>query len=390
PPLDGGGPTGVPWVKLKTYPARQSGQPLRGTRFNRTTNKWVSFVSYRGREVEIASYDREDDAALAHDTKMVDLYGASATVNYPCSVLVDPITKRVRRLRSETGREFPFPEGVGGHVTATANVAGQQEIHGRSTAPKISSSEAISSGGVLGVNRYARGADTAKQPPLPKRVPRAPTGVEGAPQPQEDWVPLPERAYTGADLASVTNAREHKAGLVYEIVFPRPGALGLNLRSYLVEPTAGARPGLSPYGCLEVLEAQGTVVEPGDLLISINGQKLSGRNFAFESAIAKCSKAPMPRVLRFARMRRASAAEIECALAVEACAVFDADGHPKRLVTAQLHPSAPPYFHLNPPTRQSRTNLRGSASSSADKSSGATAALAAGAVGALDPSASVA
>ena len=36
-------------------------------------------------------------------------------------------------------------------------------------------------------------------------------------QPQEDWVPLPERAYTGADLASVTNAREHKAGLVYEV-----------------------------------------------------------------------------------------------------------------------------------------------------------------------------
>lgn len=29
-------------------------------------------------------------------------------------------------------------------------------------------------------------------------------------------------------------------------------------------------------------------------------------------------------------------------------------GPPQRLVTAQLHPSAPPYFYLNPPTRQPR------------------------------------
>ena len=51
-----------------------------------------------------------------------------------------------------------------------------------------------------------------------------------------------------------------------QIVFPRPGALGLNLRSYLVEPTAGARPGLSPYGCLEVLEAQGVYLQAGDTI----------------------------------------------------------------------------------------------------------------------------
>lgn len=49
-----------------------------------------------------------------------------------------------------------------------------------------------------------------------------------------------------------------------QIVFPRPGALGLNLRSYMVEPTAGARPGINPYGCLEVLEAQGVYLQVGD------------------------------------------------------------------------------------------------------------------------------
>ena len=41
-----------------------------------------------------------------------------------------------------------------------------------------------------------------------------------------------------------------------QISFPRPGALGLNLRSYFAELQAGARPGLPPYGCLELLEAQ--------------------------------------------------------------------------------------------------------------------------------------
>lgn len=41
-----------------------------------------------------------------------------------------------------------------------------------------------------------------------------------------------------------------------QVVFPRAGPLGLNLRSYFAVPPAGARPGLPPYGCLEVLEAQ--------------------------------------------------------------------------------------------------------------------------------------
>lgn len=34
--LSGVPSAGASWVKLKTYPARQPGQPFRGTRFNRT------------------------------------------------------------------------------------------------------------------------------------------------------------------------------------------------------------------------------------------------------------------------------------------------------------------------------------------------------------------
>lgn len=37
----------------------------------------------------------------------------------------------------------------------------------------------VNSGRVLGVNRYAGGAEVARQPPMPVRVPRAPVGVDG-------------------------------------------------------------------------------------------------------------------------------------------------------------------------------------------------------------------
>lgn len=172
------------------------------------------------------------------------------------------------------------------------------------------------------------------------------------------WVPRSARAYTAADHASVANAREHDASLVYEISFSQPGALGLNLRSFFVLKPAGARLGVPDYGSLVVLDFQNpwlkTVVNSGDLLISINGEKLAGANFSFADSIARCGRASLPRVFRFARLGdEASSAEIELALEADVCAVFDAVDTPqKRLVTAQLHPSAPPFFFLNPPTRQ--------------------------------------
>lgn len=43
---------------------------------------------------------------------------------------------------------------------------------------------------------------------------------------------------------------------MFQIAFPRPGALGLNLRSYLVQQPAGARHDLPPYGTLKVLDTQ--------------------------------------------------------------------------------------------------------------------------------------
>ncbi|CAN0208924.1 unnamed protein product, partial [Ectocarpus sp. 4 AP-2014] len=82
--------------------------------------------------------------------------------------------------------------------------------------------------------------------------------AEGAVAARPDQGP-PAAAAAAADHASanVVKAGDHDdAGLVYEISFPQPGALGLNLRTYLAEQPAGARLGLPSYGSLEVLDAQ--------------------------------------------------------------------------------------------------------------------------------------
>ncbi|CAM9313101.1 unnamed protein product [Discosporangium mesarthrocarpum] len=149
----------------------------------------------------------------------------------------------------------------------------------------------------------------------------------------------------------------HEATSIFEVFFPGPGALGLNLISLYVQLPAGARPGLPVFGCLEVLEAQHkylqVVVQPGDILLSVNGTALCGENFNFEAAISQCSKAPPPRTLRFVRMKNHSPAEVTCALKAQPSAIFDAvPESPPQLVTAHLHPQAPPFFNLNPPTRQ--------------------------------------
>ncbi|CAM9289793.1 unnamed protein product, partial [Scytosiphon promiscuus] len=344
--------TGPQWIQLKTYNAgRQLGPPYRGTRFDRATNTWLATVSYNGQEVDISSHDHEGDAALAHDRKVLELHGAEASVNFQYSALVEEGTAKVLRLRAANGKEIPMRT-----ETAAKGFFGASpsQLHNRPSPPL--SPRRTSGEGMLGVNRWdGGGRHTSAGAP---RLPRAPMMAMAYDDQAESkgWAPRSDRAYTAADHASVANAREHDASLVYEIAFPRPGALGLNLRSYFAEEAAGARPGLAPYGCLEVLDAQSVylkaVVEPGDLLIAINGQKLTGTKFSFEAALELCSKASLPRVLRFARMAAAAAAEIECALAADVCAVFDAvDSPEKRLVAAQLH-SAPPYFHLNPPTRQ--------------------------------------
>ncbi|CBN76285.1 expressed unknown protein [Ectocarpus siliculosus] len=225
-----------------------------------------------------------------------------------------------------------------------------------------------------------------------RQLPKAPgMGVEGPRE--EPWAAAEgAAAAAAADHASanVAKAGDHDdTGLVYEIAFPQAGALGLNLRTYLAEQPAGARLGLPPYGSLEVLDAQKfylkAIVEPGDLLVAINGKKLTGSRFSFEDAIAVCSRASLPRVLRFARMKGASAAEIECAFGADVvCATFDAmDAPQQRLVTAQLHPSAPSHFFLNPPTRRgTKTPTAGTAAGGAE----ATAA----AIGESAPSQSIA
>lgn len=42
-----------------------------------------------------------------HDKKVLELYGATASVNFPYTGLVDPATMRVHRLRTAGGQELP-------------------------------------------------------------------------------------------------------------------------------------------------------------------------------------------------------------------------------------------------------------------------------------------
>ncbi|CBN76284.1 hypothetical protein Esi_0493_0011 [Ectocarpus siliculosus] len=104
---------GPAWVQLKTYSA-QPGPPYRGVRFNRMTNAWGAMVSCKGREVEISCHEHEEEAALAHDRRVLELFGAGSRVNFQYSGLVDRGTMQVLGLRSADGTEIPFPTGGGG------------------------------------------------------------------------------------------------------------------------------------------------------------------------------------------------------------------------------------------------------------------------------------
>ena len=51
----------------------------------------------------------------------------------------------------------------------------------------------------------------------------------------------------------------------------------------------------APSWCLLLSTFRQTVVNSGDLLVSINGEKLTGTNFSFTESISLCSRASLPR-----------------------------------------------------------------------------------------------
>ncbi|CAB1107018.1 unnamed protein product [Ectocarpus sp. CCAP 1310/34] len=275
PPAAGITQTGPVWVQLKTY-STQPGPPYRGVRFNRMTNTWGAMVSYKGREVEISCHEHEEEAALAHDRRVLELFGAGSRVNFQYSGLVDRGTMRVLGLRSADGTEIPFRTGGGG--------GGEQGLSGMSPSHTPPARLPPSPGGTAGVEDTPGAGrwDGERHVTPVRQLPRAPgMGVEGPRE--EPWAaaegsvaarpdPGPPAAAAAAAAAAsdhpsanVAKAGDHDdAGLVYEIAFPQPGALGLNLRTYLAEQPAGARLGLPPYGSLEVLDAQKFYLKASD------------------------------------------------------------------------------------------------------------------------------
>ncbi|CAN0425001.1 unnamed protein product, partial [Ectocarpus sp. 12 AP-2014] len=174
PPAAGVTQMGPAWVQLKTYSA-QPGPPYRGVRFNRVTNTWGAMVSYRGREVEISCHEHEEEAALAHDRRVLELFGAGSRVNFQYSGLVDRGTMQVLGLRSADGTEIPFRTGGGGG-------GGEQSLSGMSSSHTLPARLPSSPGGTTGVEDTPGAGrwDGERHVTPGRQLPRAPgMGVEG-------------------------------------------------------------------------------------------------------------------------------------------------------------------------------------------------------------------
>lgn len=85
----------------------------------------------------------------------------------------------------------------------------------------------------------------------------------------------------------VTICMYNRMFLVFQIVFPRPGALGLNLRSFLVQEPAGARHGLPPYGTLKILDTQYIYLKVSELVGS-HRFDLNGARHGVNASGIKC------------------------------------------------------------------------------------------------------
>lgn len=86
---------------------------------------------------------------------------------------------------------------------------------------------------------------------------------------------LSTRATTACTYVSST-CPSPPALVFFQIVFPQPGALGLNLRSYFAQNPAGARFGLPEYGSLVVLDCQNAWLKVRRCTRSVHYYSLKG------------------------------------------------------------------------------------------------------------------
>jgi group I intron endonuclease len=52
-----------------------------GVCLDKSRNKWVAYIGYNGKRINIGSYNTEIDAALAYNAKALELYGENARLN---------------------------------------------------------------------------------------------------------------------------------------------------------------------------------------------------------------------------------------------------------------------------------------------------------------------
>jgi hypothetical protein len=170
-------------------------------------------------------------------------------------------------------------------------------------APQAQSNSAAAADTAATAALQLPGTATAAAAALAAAAPPPPAAAAVAPPPEPAASPELAAAalaaarryavYTANSEPVVLNAHAHAPVCVYEVTFPRAGTLGLNLKTLSVP--CGARSRSAEHcACLEVINVQSlfltAVVQPRDVIVSVNGQSLRGGAFgafSFEVSLWK-------------------------------------------------------------------------------------------------------
>jgi hypothetical protein len=179
-------------------------------------------------------------------------------------------------------------------AAASAEVA-PQPPSAAATAPPELPGTATAAAAALAAAAAAQGGAAAVVPAPAAAPPAAPAEPQASPELAAAALAAARRyaVYTANSEPAVLNAHAHSPVCVYEVTFPRAGTLGLNLKTLTVP--CGARSRSAEHcACLEVINVQShfltAVVQPRDVIVSVNGQSLRGGTFgAFSFEVSSCN-----------------------------------------------------------------------------------------------------
>eukprot|EP00612_Vaucheria_litorea_P003220 CAMPEP_0171465632 /NCGR_PEP_ID=MMETSP0945-20130129/8651_1 /TAXON_ID=109269 /ORGANISM="Vaucheria litorea, Strain CCMP2940" /LENGTH=445 /DNA_ID=CAMNT_0011993315 /DNA_START=54 /DNA_END=1388 /DNA_ORIENTATION=- len=270
----------------------ENNSEFKGVRFE--SNKWSATFSLNGENVNLGLFDSKESAAKMYDAYAIAKLGEKAVVNFPNDILFDRISGNILRIRDAmTGKERSFNPG---------------------SSPRFSHS-----------NKMPQNLPEAKKC---KKIKLAEPNL---------------LIFTAANEIATANAFDHNLTCSYEVSFPKAGTLGLNLRRVQIHLGARARSHQVQY-IVEVKDVQQkflqTVIQPHDVILSVNKTKLYGsEGMTFENSISLLNNAPLPRIIRFARVRTLSSLELQLTLKTSPCALFEiSEENQPSLITAKLDP----------------------------------------------------